>query len=184
MFNSFFYVYQAGFLRSLLQRPAPRQIEALLQQYLRKPQEVLCIMTSMMQGNGRKAPGTSWDWTLPCLMNIPLIFHCISADILLVFRCIPLYVCIYIYIYNIYIYIYIHTHTVYTYIPIVPLFLLNHHILEAPQADVCWITTLLVTHCWPRSPVGGWKNCELQVTGEDKGEWNQPYWEENGIYCI
>ena len=137
MFNSFFYVYQAGFLRSLLQRP-PRQIEALLQQYLRKPQEVLCIMTSMMQGNGRKAPGTSWDWTLPCLMNIPLIFHCIPADILLVFRCIPLY-----------------AHTVYTYISIVPLFLLNHHILEATQADVCWITTLLVTHCWPRSPVGG-----------------------------
>ena len=110
MFNSFFYVYQAGFLRSLLQRPAPRQIEALLQQYLRKPQEVLCIMTSMMQGNGRKAPGTSWDWTLPCLMNIPLIFHCIPADILLVFRCIPLYVCIYI------IYIHTYTHCIYIYL--------------------------------------------------------------------
>lgn len=130
---------------ALLQRPAPRQIEALLQQYLRKPQEVLCIMTSMMQGNGRKAPGTSWDWTLPCLMNIPLIFHCIPADILLVFRCIPLYVCIYIYIHTLYIHI----------SPLYHFFLLNHHILEATQADVCWITTLLVTHCWPRSPVGG-----------------------------
>ena len=84
-----------------------------------------------------------------------------------------------------YVYIYIYIHTLYIHIsPLYHFFLLNHHILEATQADVCWITTLLVTHCWPRSPVGGWKNCELQVTGEDKGEWNQPYWEENGIYII
>ena len=32
-------------------------VQALLQQYLRKPQEVLCCMTSMMEGNGRKATG-------------------------------------------------------------------------------------------------------------------------------
>ncbi|CAL1150188.1 unnamed protein product [Cladocopium goreaui] len=37
-----------------MQVQAFQEPEALLQQYLRKPQEVLCIMTSMMQGNGRK----------------------------------------------------------------------------------------------------------------------------------
>ena len=93
----------------------------------------------MMQGNGRKVPGTGLAAMFDEYSDIPAG---IPGDILLVFRCIPLY-------------IYIYTHTLYyTYIPIVPLFLLNHHILEAPQADVCWITTLLVTH-WPRSPVSG-----------------------------